>query len=114
MANPIPCGICQQVADAEFLVTDRTPDFQILGVPTTGMCVQCFVVKGLEIAQALQTALEQVQAEGETPGVLEAVEADEGVQGVADPLPPAPKSRKAKEAQAETAVAAEETADAVQ
>jgi hypothetical protein len=91
MANPIPCGICRQVDDAEFIVTDRTPDAQIMGVPTLGMCVQCFIKKGFEMAQALQAVLDEQSAPVPVgAGVLERIEDDEG----AAPIPPSSSSPK--------------------
>lgn len=95
MANPIPCGKCDEVADADLLVTDRTPDFQLLGVPTSGLCVMCYINHAMQLANAIQAAMEQAQLGGEPEGVLAAVEADEGPQEVEDRVPPAPK-RKAK------------------
>lgn len=97
MANPIPCGKCDEVADADLLVTDRTPDFQLLGVPTTGLCVMCYINHAMQLANAIQAAMEAAQAEGEPVGVLAAVEADEGPQEVQEAVPPAPKSRKKAE-----------------
>ena len=102
MANPIPCGKCDQVADADLLVTDRTPDFQLLGVPTSGLCVMCYINHAMQLANAIQAAMEAAEAEGEPVGVLAAVEADEGPQEVQDPVPPAPK-RKAKAESSEPA-----------
>lgn len=99
MANPIPCGKCQQVADADLLVTDRTPDFQLLGVPTTGLCVQCYIEHAIQLANALQAAMAQIEAEGGPAGVLAEIEHDEGEVVAADPVPPAPKSRKKAEPQ---------------
>jgi hypothetical protein len=96
MANPIPCGKCQQVADADLLVTDRTPDFQLLGVPTSGLCVQCYIEHAMELANALQAAYAAIEAEGQQPGVLERVEQDEGEVVAADPLPEPPKSKAPK------------------
>ena len=104
MANPIPCGKCQEVADADLLVTDRTPDFTLLGVPTTGLCVMCYINHAMELANALSAAMAEVQAEGEPVGVLAAVEADEGAQPVNDPVPAAPKSRKKAQASEPAAV----------
>lgn len=112
MANPIPCGKCQEVADADLLVTDRTPDFTLLGVPTTGLCVMCYINHAMELANALSAAMAEVQAEGEQPGVLAQVEADEGPQEVQESVPAAPKSRKKVEAPAAAAVSAEAAADA--
>jgi hypothetical protein len=97
MANPIPCGICRQVEDAEFIVTDRTPDAQIMGVPTLGMCVQCFIQKGFEMAQALQAVLSEDSAPVPVgAGVLEQIEEDEG----AAPIPPSSSSPKRPKRQA--------------
>jgi hypothetical protein len=102
MANPIPCGVCKQVDECDLLVTDRTPDFQILGAPTIGMCVQCFILRGMALDNVLQAAYAELEASGGEPGVLAAVEADEGEVVAADPLPPAPKSKAARP-KAETA-----------
>lgn len=110
MANPIPCGVCQQISDAEFLVTDMTDGFQLLGVPTQGMCVQCFVEKGLALANALQAAYEEMQGQEPAPGVIEAIEQDEGPVTPADPLPAAPKSKKTHR-ETETAVTVETQAE---
>ena len=104
MANPIPCGKCQEVADADLLVTDRTPDFQLLGVPTSGLCVRCYIEHAMELANALSAAMAQLEAEGDPDGILEAIETDEGAQPVNDPVPPAPKSRKKAEASEPAAV----------
>ena len=97
MANPIPCGVCGEVADSDLLVSDRTPEFQILGQSTMGMCVQCFIERGMLLANALQAAYAEMEKAGDQPGLLESVEADEGEVTPADPLPPAPKSKKTKE-----------------
>ena len=116
MANPIPCDRCGQVADAEFVVTDRTPDFAILGAPTQGICARCMVMLGDALRQALEAAYaeqeafreqweaehpEQAQGEvqgvtqsvGTEPGVLEQVEADEGRAQVV-PQSASPKRRR--------------------
>jgi hypothetical protein len=97
VANPIPCGKCQQVADADLLVTDRTPDFQLLGVPTSGLCVQCYIEHAMELANALQAAYAAIEAEGQQPGVLEQVEQDEGEVVAADPIPEPPKRARKTE-----------------
>lgn len=108
MANPIPCGICREVDSAEFLITDTTPDAQIMGQPTQGVCVRCFIEKGLQMAQALQDVLsEEATPAADQPGVLEQVEADEGKQGIA-PSSASPKSRKATPAKDNGAQAAQE------
>lgn len=108
MANPIGCAVCEQVGDAEFLVTDRTPDFQLLGTPTIGMCVQCFIEKGLQLATALQAAFAEVMDEEPTPGALESVEATEGKVEVVDPVPPKPKSKAKPEPEPEVVAEASE------
>jgi hypothetical protein len=97
MANPIPCGRCQEVADSDLLVTDRTPDFQLLGVPTSGLCVRCYIEHAMELANALQAAMAEMEKLPDEPGVLESVEQDEGKVEAADPLPPAPKRRQKAE-----------------
>jgi hypothetical protein len=91
MAQPIPCGICRQVDDAEFVVTDRTPEFVVLGAPTLGVCVSCLIDLGRRLGEALAMA----QAEESAPvpvgaGVLEQIEDDEG----AAPIPPSSSSPK--------------------
>jgi hypothetical protein len=97
MANPIPCGRCNDVADADLLVTDRTPEFTLLGVPTTGLCVLCYINHAMELANAIQASMAEIEAQPDAPGVLESVEADEGKVEAADPLPPAPKRRQKAE-----------------
>ena len=97
MANPIPCGKCNEVADADLLVTDRTPDFQLLGVPTSGLCVRCYIEHAMELANALSAAMAALEAEGDPDGVLKAIEQDEGPQPVEEAVPAAPKSRKKAE-----------------
>lgn len=114
MANPIPCGKCQEVADADLLVTDRTPDFQLLGVPTSGLCVRCYIEHAMELANALSAAMAQLEAEGDPDGVLAEIERDEGPQEVQESVPPAPKSRKKAEVPAAAAVSAEAAADAAE
>ena len=128
MANPIPCDRCGQVADAEFVVTDRTPDFAILGAPTQGICARCMVMLGEALRQALEAAYAEqeefrkqweadhpeeasgeVQALAESvgtePGVLEQVEAEEGR------VHPAPQSASTKrKSRASALVAAAEAA----
>lgn len=99
------------------MVTDRTPDFQILGAPTQGICLRCFIDLGMQIAQALQQAYEDQQkiqdsleaseapgapetlqellsSVGTGPGLLEAVEAAEGVSS--EPLRSASTKRRKK------------------
>lgn len=110
MANPIPCGKCDQVADADLLVTDRTPDFQLLGVPTSGLCVMCYINHAMQLANAIQAAMEAQEADGGPAGVLEQVEADEGPQEVQESVPAAPKSRKKTEPAAASAVNSSEEA----
>lgn len=94
MANPVPCGICNQVDSAEFLVTDMTPDFSLLGKPTMGVCASCWIMLG----DAMKTALEDTSENPapDTPvgtGALEQVEQDEGAVSPA-PSPARPKSRR--------------------
>lgn len=103
MANPVPCAACMEVADAEFLISNR------LGVPwpfelsTVALCVPCFIQTGISMGEALQAAMAELQAMAE-PGALEQVESDEGPVEVAAV---ASKSRKHKVAPKETAVAVE-------
>jgi hypothetical protein len=97
MANPTPCGICQQVPEADFLVTDRTPDFLVLGAPTMGVCVHCMVDLGRRLGKAL--ALAEAPDSAPVPvgaGVLERIEDDEG----AAPIPPSSSSPKRPKRQA--------------
>lgn len=82
MAQPAPCASCLEVADAEFYVTNR------LGVPwpfdqsTVALCVPCFINVGIQMGQALQAAMAELEAMAE-PGALEQVEAEEGPVAVA-------------------------------
>jgi hypothetical protein len=112
MSNPIPCGKCSEVADADLLVTDRTPDFQLLGTPTAGLCVRCYIEHAMQLANALAAAMAQLEAEGDPEGVLEAIEADEGLQPVEEAVPAAPKSKAKKEPATVAAAASEEAASA--
>ena len=117
------------------MVTDRTPDFQILGAPTQGVCLRCFIDLGMTIAQALQTAWEEQQAlqavyeadsapepeaevlvspdsVGAEPGVLEKVEADEGLAHAPVSSASAKRFRKRTDQEQVTAVPEEvETSD---
>lgn len=94
MANPLPCQACLEVADAEFMVSNR------LGVPwpfeqsTVALCVPCFINVGISMGTALQAALAEMEGPSE-PGVLEAIEADEGE---VRPAPVEPKRRPPRKA----------------
>jgi hypothetical protein len=112
MSNPIPCGKCSEVADADLLVTDRTPDFQLLGTPTAGLCVRCYIEHAMQLANALAAAMAQLEQEGDPEGILEAIETDEGLQPVEEAVPPAPKSKAKKETVQVAAAASEEAASA--
>lgn len=96
MANPLPCQACLEVADAEFMVSNR------LGVPwpfeqsTVSLCVPCFINVGIQMGTALQAALAEMEGPAE-PGVLESIEADEGE---VKPAPANSKSRSRKTAPA--------------
>lgn len=108
MANPTPCGICQQVDSAEFLVTDLTPDFQLLGKPTSGVCVGCWIMLGDAIKKALEEASQESAPDGTVgAGVLEQIEQAEGVVSPS-PSPARPKSRKKPEAEGNGAALPEE------
>lgn len=130
MANPIPCDRCGQVADAEFVVTDRTPDFSILGAPTQGICVSCMILLGKALGEALEAAYAEQEAfqrqweadhPGEAPGevqdpltsvgteagVLEQVEAEEGRFHPAPQSAPTKRRRKAAAPEVDKTVPAE-------
>ena len=112
MANPIPCGRCDEVADADLLVTDRTPDFQLLGVPTSGLCVRCYIEHAMQLANAIQAAMAEMEKLPDAPGVLESVEADEGEVTPAERVEPLPKSKAKKEPAAASVSNGTETAAA--
>lgn len=95
MANPAPCQNCLEVADAEFMVSNR------LGVPwpfeqsTVVLCVPCFIQVGITMGEALQAAIVELEAMA-TPEELAQIQANEVGEE-----PPAvgskSRSRKAKE-----------------
>lgn len=47
MAAPIPCSMCAESPDADFLVTSRNPDFVLGDQATVGICVDCLIKLGL-------------------------------------------------------------------
>ena len=59
MAQQIPCAVCQEVADADYLVTART---EATGWPpgtTIGLCEQCYIGMALaKVAEAQGVAVE--------------------------------------------------------
>jgi len=86
MPNPIPCAMCIDVADSDFLVTNRNDMPWPFDQSTVGLCLRDFLQLGFAMAEAIQGALaEQEVAEG--PGVLEQVEAEEGKVPVASGAP---------------------------
>lgn len=84
MAQPIPCAVCGEQPDADWMVTARTEATGWEPGTTVGLCVNCWI--GLAFAKAEEIMGDQPagpETPPEEPGVLEQVEADEGEQPVA-------------------------------
>lgn len=92
MANPIPCAMCIEVPDSDFLITNRLEMPWPFDQSTVGLCLTCFLQLGVAMGEAIQAAM-KAEAEPGRPGVLEAVEADEGT---VTPARADSKSRKPK------------------
>jgi hypothetical protein len=97
MANPIPCVRCLEVADAHFLLTNRTEIPWTFDQATVGICMMCLIQEAGAWAQAM-TSLESLAEEPTEPGALELMEADDGKVPVASAAPK--RSRRKKEAPA--------------
>ena len=109
MANPMPCGGCSEVADAEFVVTFRAGTEWFGLTPTTPLCVSCFI----KVAGYMDEAITAAQApesepEPEGPGVLESIEESEGPVAVTTTKPPR-RSRKSKAPENNGQAVSEET-----
>lgn len=109
MANASPCQACLEVADGEFLVTNR------LSVPwpfeqsTVVLCVPCFIQTGISMGEALQAAMAELEAMAE-PEELAQIQANEAAdQEVHQAERRTRKSRKAPEPVPVAAQAAEES-----
>jgi hypothetical protein len=112
MANAMPCQACLEVADAEFMISNR------LGVPwpfeqsTVALCVPCFIQVGIAMGEALQAAMAELEAMA-NPEELEQIQANEAEE-VAESVAtkPSRKSRKETVPESDAPEAAEEGAPA--
>jgi hypothetical protein len=112
MAQNIPCAVCNQVTDAEWLVTNRTDEWDEDMPRTFGICQMCLVRTSLQLVGLDADALLSSQSEQpEGPGVLEQIEADEGEVKPAPSRTRSTKSR-AQAGQPNGATAEQETAAA--
>src|ERR1700733_11917630 len=47
MASPIPCSMCNESPDADFLITSRNTDFMLSDNIVNAVCVDCLIKLGL-------------------------------------------------------------------
>jgi hypothetical protein len=110
MANAMPCQACLEVADAEFMISNR------LGVPwpfeqsTVALCVPCFIQTGIAMGEALQAAMAELEAMA-NPEELKQIRANEAKEvGAPAVARPNRKSRKETVPESDAPEAAQEGA----
>lgn len=88
MANPIPCQVCGEIEDADFMVTARSMSSQALfqavtqaELYTLGICMDCLI----GLMQAVEVA--RNQDTGPEPAGPEPEPAEPEVKGDGDPEP---------------------------
>lgn len=122
MAQAIPCAICQEVAEADWLLTNRSDDWSDDNPRTFGCCQLCMIKMSLQMvgidpdtilggsAEVPDQALPDAESVGDVtataqeplpgePGVLEQIESAEGVEQVAPANGRARKSKAAQQAE---------------
>lgn len=112
MAQAIPCAVCGEVQEADWLLTNRSDGWSDDMPRTFGCCQLCLIKMSLQmVGLDPDTVLGGSEPEPEGPGVLEQIEQAEGeVQPVAV-NGRARKSKATPEAEPQAEVA-EETASA--
>jgi hypothetical protein len=93
MANPAPCMRCDDVADADYFLTNRLDTPWPYPQATVALCFHCFVQTASDMSEAYQAAMKQIE-EMQATGVLEQIEADDGE---VKPAPAGTKSKAPKE-----------------
>lgn len=111
MAQAIPCAICQEVPEADYIVSLRPEGLLGMGPGTLGICAQCMVQFSVDrMTEWLERVEIPAEAEEAGPGALEAVEAEEGPVEVRAER--APRKRKAPAAPESNGAEVSEEAEA--